>query len=97
MINAKDELIRHIGNREVKYVYISKRDSWGYPDQVTIAGTLEEVLPLLDFYYDNGYGGQILYGNIWYTDGTWSERGEYDGSEWWAYKCCPEIPNKEEV
>jgi hypothetical protein len=27
-------------------------------------------------------------------DGTWSERGEYDGSEWWNYQKCPDIPSE---
>jgi hypothetical protein len=48
---------------------------------------------MLDFNYDNGYGGQELYGTIWYVDGTWSERGEYDGSEWWDYREVPEVPS----
>jgi len=48
----------------------------------------------IDYEYDSGFGGQEVYGNIWYTDGTWSERAEYDGSEWWAYKACPEIPKE---
>ncbi|HGB3193993.1 TPA: hypothetical protein ACIVAT_000644 [Salmonella enterica subsp. enterica serovar Waycross] len=41
--------------------------------------------------YDNGYGGQNLFGTIWYSDGTWSSRGEYDGSEWWEHNKRPEI------
>ena len=46
-------------------------------------------LKALNFEYNNGYGGQELYGYIWYNDGTWSERHEYDGSECWVYKKCP--------
>ena len=46
----------------------------------------------LDFTYDNGYGGQELDGKIWFKDGTWADRGEYDGSEWWNYHKCPYIP-----
>jgi len=44
--------------------------------------------------YDSGYGGQELFGTIWMKNGDWLERGEYDGSEWWEYKTCPEIPNE---
>ncbi|QNI21485.1 hypothetical protein [Salmonella phage 3sent1] len=36
----------------------------------------------------------MLYGNVWFTDGTWLERGEYDGSEWWEYKATPAIPEE---
>lgn len=52
----------------------------------------DEFLTKLDFNYDSGYGSQNLFGIIWYKDGTWSERGEYDGSEWYQYQRCPEIP-----
>ena len=54
----------------------------------------DEYLDVLDFEYDDGYGGQNLFGDIWYEDGTWSERYEYDGSEQWDYKKCPEIPKE---
>jgi len=46
-------------------------------------------LALLDREYDDGFGGQELDGTIVFKDGTWLERGEYDGSEWWEYKCKP--------
>lgn len=47
----------------------------------------------IDFEYDSGYGAQELGGTVWFNDGTWLERGEYDGSEWWEHKKLPEIPN----
>lgn len=47
------------------------------------------TLPLLDFDYNAGYGGQELFGTIVFTDNTWMTRGEYDGSEWWDYHTCP--------
>jgi hypothetical protein len=53
---------------------------------------LDEFLDGLDFDYDNGYGGQELFGTIWFVDGTYATRGEYDGSEWWEHHTCPEIP-----
>ena len=53
-----------------------------------------EFLNSLDFKYDNGYGSQELYGTCWFTDGTWMEREEYDGSEWWSVKQCPPIDEK---
>ena len=46
----------------------------------------------IDMDYDSGYGSQQLFGTIWYKDGNWSTRGEYDGSEWWKYNSCPELP-----
>ena len=51
-----------------------------------------EFLNSLDFTYDDGYGGQELYGTVWLEDGTWLSRGEYDGSEWWEHNVLPDIP-----
>ena len=88
MTNAKHELLNHIEKREVEYVkIIFGKNYQGTP--IEIQGTLEQVLPLLNFEYDSGFGTQELEGYIWYTDGTWSERGEYDGYEWWEYKVRP--------
>lgn len=42
--------------------------------------------------YDSGYGEQELFGEVWFDDGTWLDRGEYDGSEWWNFQKVPEIP-----
>ena len=50
-------------------------------------------LASIDRNYDDGYGGQELWGTIWHTANTWSSRGEYDGSEWWDYNEIPEIPS----
>jgi hypothetical protein len=47
---------------------------------------------LNDVNYDSGYGGQRLFGLVWFEDGTWLSRGEYDGSEWWIHNSLPQIP-----
>ena len=90
MINAKKELIEEVGEKQVELVrivfFIPYKDT---PGQI-IEGDLKDVLPCLDFDYDSGYGCQYLFGYIWYTDGTWSERAEYDGSEWWNHMKRPE-------
>lgn len=44
--------------------------------------------------YNNGYGGQELFGTIVFKDNTWLERGEYDGSEWWERR---ELPTEESL
>ena len=91
MINAKEELLAHVKDvgKQVEFVSISFVEKYDKPP-IKIKGTLKEVLPLFNFKYDNGYGGQFLFGYIWYTDGTWSSRSEYDGSEWWQYNECPD-------
>ena len=52
----------------------------------------QQFMNALDFKYDAGYGGQQLHGTIWFTDGTWATRDEYDGLEWWEHHNKPEIP-----
>jgi hypothetical protein len=94
MTNAKAELQSHIesiGAPAVYYVSVSF-DKSCFPHKKPLVGTLEEVLPLLDFNYDSGFGGQELFGTVWYLDGTWSDRREYDGSEWWEHQVCPPLP-----
>jgi hypothetical protein len=90
-MNAKQELLDHIGSRQVEYVVIDREHDDHKSER--IEGRLNDVLEKLDFEYDNGYGAQYLTGTIWYTDGTWSERGEYDGSEWWEHKERPPLPS----
>ena len=94
-INAKDELLEHIKGRIVVFVDIRYGLEFPLDARQFFSGELNEVLPMLDFVYSNGYGTQYIDGTIWYEDGTWSERGEYDGSEWWEHRQRPEIPNKD--
>ena len=46
----------------------------------------------LDFEYNSGYGSQELYGTVWFTNGIWMDRHEYDGSEHWDIHRYPGIP-----
>jgi hypothetical protein len=104
MRNAKQELLRAIEGKEVKCAIIRvEKDLMNEedPDNITRVfllavdydtPELDELLNDLDFDYDAGYGLQRIYGTVWFTDGTWLDRGEYDGSEWWELQECPEIP-----
>jgi hypothetical protein len=107
MANAKKEFLVHTKNKELLCVSIFSlcasifyEDLWDHQTSsikyvLPIEHTQEEYdafIKSLDFDYDSGYGGQELYGTIWYTNGTWSDRGEYDGSEWWQHHQCPDIP-----
>jgi hypothetical protein len=70
-----------------------------YPDHIKLndpikALAIEEFLSAIDVEYYNGYGTQELFGTIWYTDGTYSERSEYDGSECWSYRIPPALPQQ---
>ncbi|OOC83296.1 hypothetical protein [Enterobacter cloacae] len=103
MRNAREEFIEHVTKPDmprikcaiVKYGYNFWDDDC--QKELLLHEGYSELfynlfLQKLDFKYDDGYGGQELFGNIWYEDGTFSIRGEYDGSEWWEYMHCPPIP-----
>lgn len=92
-MNAQKELIKHIGDKDVLYIQITIDKLFRDKEEI-IEGKLSDVLPKLNFDYDAGYGRQLLNGTIWYSDGTWSSREEYDGSEWWQYYKCPPLPTK---
>lgn len=98
--DAKREFLDHVENRNIKCVFIcigSDHNSEAKREYCLPVGFTEEhyalFLESINFDYDNGFGSQQLFGNIWYEDGTWSERSDYDGSEWWEYKSCPPIPD----
>lgn len=101
MINAREELLNHTADLpKIKCAVIRDYDS-SWPGQSGFEFVLrkgysekdfERFLEAIDFEYHNGYGGQELFGFIWYEGGTWSERYEYDGSECWDYKKAPKMP-----
>jgi len=99
-MNCKEEFLSEIYGRELlcaairyhKYDY-TKEKTVLLPVGFTVVD-YERFLKEVDFEYDNGWGSQEVFGIIWYTNGLWSERGEYDGSEWWVYKTCPQIPKE---
>lgn len=96
--NAKQEFLEHTNPHSIKCATITFGDDYSdnrknYNLPVCWSSLdLSNFLECIDQNYDSGYGGQELFGTIWYNDGTWSTHGEYDGSEWWDYHECPEIP-----
>jgi len=88
-MNAQKELLEHVKGKKVELVKIAIRNGDG-KERIRIEGTLEDFLPKLNFEYYNRFGRQELFGYIWYDDGTWSDREEYDGAEWWEHQCCPD-------
>lgn len=99
MTNAKQEFLEHTDSKLVICAIVTR--SIHYEDQppflLKMSFThkeLQEFLESLDFEYYQGFGTQYVTGTIWYDDGTWSTRGEYDGSEWWEYHEVPKIPDE---
>ena len=97
MTNAKKEFLHIIEGKTVLCADIHLDQDWDKDlERITLKrgytqAELDSFLEKLDFEYDSGYGSQNLFGNIWFTDNTWAERGEYDGSEWW------QIPNRPKI
>jgi len=97
-INAAEEFVDHVRFTgkvlkcaQVKLYAYRQNDTHHLPIGFTLV-ELVSFLSSINREYDNGFGGQELYGTIWYTDGTWSTRGEYDGSEWWEHHEVPAVP-----
>lgn len=101
MTNCRNEFLDEVDGKTVicatiKYTYgygyeIDEARTFNLPKGYS-ANTYDLFLQTLDFDYNAEYGSQELFGTIWYDDGTWSERREYNGSEWWSYQECPRIP-----
>ena len=93
-MNAKEEFIKITKDKRVKCATIEFDD-----EQILLSvsdaynqAKYKDFLNKLDFNYDAGYGRQLLGGLIWFTDGTWARRYEYDGAEWWEIMSLPKIP-----
>lgn len=96
-MNAKQEFIKHTELNNILCATISccVLDDKNVNLKVDYSPEdLKNFLEELDFDYDSGYGLQELYGTIWYTNGDWSTRCEYDGMEWWYYNSRPEVPEE---
>jgi hypothetical protein len=92
--NAREEFIKHVQNKTVLCAEIG--DETKPFAQLNVGYSAEDYeafLVCLDVEYHAGFGCQELFGHIWYADGTWSERNEYDGSEWWTHVTAPIIPD----
>lgn len=104
MTNAKIELQRMLAhiNVPVKCALIHSDTTWEEDTPTFITGLkvnhtpaeFNDFMNSLDFQYNSGFGSQNLFGTVWFTDGTWMDRGEYDGSEWWEHHRCPQVPSE---
>ena len=99
---AKTELLEFITrhNKTIKCARIATGNDWCDHDEKRCIelktgytqSEYKRFLNELNFEYDSGYGGQELFGDIWFIDLSWADRGEYDGSEWWQIQQLPAIP-----
>ncbi len=101
MTNAREELLKLLKGKEIKCAKVTTDEDWEedeYKTAVLKVGYDEEdyakFLNDLNFEYYSGYGGQELFGIVWFKDNTWAGRDEYDGSEWWVIYSLPDIPSE---
>ena len=90
MINAKEEILDHIRGKDVEFLRVAYIERYGEKG-LRIDGELNDCVKLLDFYTMMVLAVKKLFGFILYKDGSWSEREEYDGSEWWVHRKPPTI------
>lgn len=57
----------------------------------TWSGSWDQFAGLAAFDYDDSYGTREVEDDlvVVFRDGSWLERQEYDGSEWWEYAQAP--------
>lgn len=99
-VNTKIEFGKFVKDKnDIKCARIRYWPKIGKPYEIfdlAVGYTMEEYSSFLDelnFTYDGGYGIQHIYGHIWFCDGTWGYRKEYDGSESWQFAMCPDVPD----
>lgn len=98
MTNAKDEFLEEIKDKKLICANISKNryDDDDCPVHILKENYTKEdfdkFLSDINFEYSSGYGGQELFGLILFED-SYSNRGEYDGSEWWDNHKMPTVDN----
>lgn len=92
MINAKDELLSALANanQPLKDIVAFNIYYEASNEDKSFRGIVLDPSSL-DFFYDDGYGLQHLYGTILFKDSTWLSRWEYDGSEGWEYNKPPTV------
>lgn len=91
-----DEKIRWAEISYSENSYIRTKGAYLRPERTSEdIGRFIDDLFAIEYY--NGYGGQELFGEVVFKDGTWLERWEYDGSEGWAHKSCPDEPDWDKI
>ena len=96
-MNAGVELIEAINNaglieEDILFIHIRLGDEYSECTEIisSINGLNKDAINrLLCINYDDGYGGQELFGYVVFKNNSWLERYEYDGAESWHFKQCP--------
>jgi hypothetical protein len=92
--NAKEEFLQLVSRTSATVLWAKFTTETGgetvlFPSR---AGSKEEwdlFLSVLNYDYDNGWGGEDTEGAVMFSDGSWAEREEYDGSSRWVLRVKP--------
>lgn len=91
-MNLKEETLRTLGDcgyseDDIDWVGIETQEAWEPHDFLRMADRIE---------YDSGFGCVEVEPElkVIMRDGSWFERAEYDGSEWWEHKHMPIKPSQ---
>lgn len=90
--NAKQELLKAIETNTIvcAEIYFNSAEKISLSSLESQSKNYwDNFLSCLDKEYDAGWGHQYLYGWVILSDGSWLERKEYDGSEWWEKRIKP--------
>ena len=98
LIEAKDiNEAEEIANKKglIDYNHKISDEDFKELQKITIkSNSLKDLLQKTkDYWYHKGYGAQYLFGHIVLKDGSWHQRKEYDGYEWWEYCQAPKTPS----
>jgi len=63
-----------------------------YPDTEIFDNGYDYIMDTLNIAYDPGFGIQHVHGTVWFENGIWATRHEYDGSEGWELHIYPKLP-----
>ena len=94
-MNAKKEFLEEIENKELICAKIGKETDYDKYDWKILKNNFSgeefnQFCDSINFEYDEGFGGQELFGTILFKD-SYSDRHEYDGSENWVNHKMPTI------
>jgi hypothetical protein len=93
-INAKEEFLGLVTGTEATVLWAKFTTETGgeailFPACAASKRAWDLFLSVLDYKYDSGFGGEDTEGTVMFSDGSWAEREEYDGSSRWVLRVKP--------
>lgn len=92
--NAKEEFLQLTNSTLATVLWAKFATETGgetilFPAYAGIKEEWDLFLSRLNYDYENGWAGENTDGAVMFSDGSWAERQEYDGSSHWALRIKP--------